>query len=111
MARRRDAPFTSEDYEQMHYFYGYARGNAAEAARLFREQVKRRGDRALERWPDHRTILRVRDTYREGRVPGTIPRRLPLIRDPALVEKFIEEIERDPSVTEASNSALDYQNL
>ncbi|CAH2102542.1 unnamed protein product [Euphydryas editha] len=83
----------------MHYFYGYARGNTAEAARLFREQVERRGDRALERWPDHRTILRVRDVYREGRVPGTIPGHLPLIRDPALVEEVIEEIERDPSVS------------
>lgn len=99
MERRGAAPFTSEDYEQMHYFYGYARGNAAEAARLFREQVERRGDRAPEKWPDHRTILRVRDAYREGRVPGTIPGRPPLMRDPELVEEVIEEIERDPSVS------------
>lgn len=100
MARRSSGHhFSHEDYEQMHYFYGVANGNASEAARMWQEQVERRGDPAPEVWPDHRMILRTRDAYREGRLPGTIPGRPAAMSDPDLVNSVVEEVGRDSGVS------------
>ncbi|CAK1541447.1 unnamed protein product [Leptosia nina] len=92
-------PFTSRDYALMHYYYGYARGNASEAARLYREEVQNGGGSQPETWPDHRMILRVHNSYMEGRLPGVRSGRIRELRDPDTVESVLEEVAADSSIS------------
>lgn len=91
-------PFTARDYAEMHYYYGYARGNASEAARLYRDQVVRRGGPQPETFPDRRVIQRVHDAYMEGRIPGTRAGR-PRQYDRDLVDAVLEEVDGDSSIS------------
>lgn len=91
--------FSSRDYAEMHYYYGYARGNAAEASRLYRAHVERRGGPQPERFPDYRMILRVHNAYLEGRSPGTRDGRMARMPNPDVVDAVVEEVERDPSTS------------
>lgn len=66
---------------------------------LYREQVQNRGDPQPEAWPDHRMILRVHNSYMEGRIPGRRTGRPSQMHDPGTVESVLEEVARDPSVS------------
>lgn len=57
--------YTPREYANMHYIYGEARGNAREAARLYRERYPNL------RHPDHRVFLRVHNSLLEGRILGS----------------------------------------
>lgn len=91
--------FSPRDYALMHYYYGYARGNASEAARLYRQQLQRSGEPQPERWPDHRMILRVHNSYMEGRVPSARIGRPLEMQEPDAVGSVLEEIGRDSSIS------------
>lgn len=91
--------FTSRDFALMHYYYGYARGNASEAARLYREQVQNGNGPQPEIWPDYRMILRVHHSYMHGRLPGSRSGRPRQMHDPDDVDLVREEVSRDSSVS------------
>lgn len=57
--------YTAEEYANMHFIYGECRGNASEAARLYRERYPN-----AERHPDHRVFVNVHVAYSEGRLPS-----------------------------------------
>lgn len=95
----RDYEFSSQDYAQMHYFYGYACGNASLAARMFRDYLQRRGGRQPETYPDHRAILRVHRAYEEGRNPANTNRSRTIRADPGRIDIVLEEVARDPSTS------------
>ncbi|KAL4720333.1 hypothetical protein ACJJTC_018081 [Scirpophaga incertulas] len=77
----------------------FRKGNASEAARLFRQQVQNGGGPQPETWPDHRMILRVHNSYMEGRLPGRRSGRPSEMSDPDTVQSVVEEVVRDPSVS------------
>lgn len=52
-------PYSQQDYAEMHYYYGYARGNAGLAARLYRDMLIRRGGPQPATYPDRHVFLRV----------------------------------------------------
>lgn len=64
-------PYSPREYAEMYYYYGAAQGNAREAARMYQEQLIRRGGIQPQTYPDYRVFLRVRNAYTEGRIPGT----------------------------------------
>jgi hypothetical protein len=92
-------PYTQREYAEMHYVYGYARGNAGLAARLYREQLIRRGGPQPAVYPDRHLFLRVHNSYMEGRLPGSSRRGGALQMDPDRVDIILEEVERDPSTS------------
>lgn len=47
----------------MNYYYRYARGNASEAARLYRDAIIGRGGPQPEVYPDYQVILRTDNAY------------------------------------------------
>ncbi|CAH2087773.1 unnamed protein product [Euphydryas editha] len=83
--------------------YDYARGNASQVARLYREQVQNGHGPQPEIWPDHRMILRVHHSYMDGRLPGSRSRRLRQMHGPDNVDLVHEEVARDSSVSGEDN--------
>lgn len=61
--------YTLSEYAEMHYFYGVAQGNGHEAARLYRDQLQRRGGPQPEHYPDHRVFINTHNTLMAGRIP------------------------------------------
>lgn len=57
--------YSQRDYAEMHYYYGYAQGNAGLAARLYRDMLIRRGGRQPATYPD-RHVFR---SYLNDRFP------------------------------------------
>lgn len=57
--------YTPLEYANMHYIYGECRGNANQAAALYRERYPN------NRHPDYRVFIRVHNAYSEGRIPGS----------------------------------------
>lgn len=91
--------YSLSQYAEMHFFYGVAQGNGALAARLYREQLERRGE-VLEHYPDYRVFNNTHETLMAGRVPGRNQRREGVPRvDPERRDAIIEEVERDPSTS------------
>lgn len=92
--------YTLSEYAEMHYFYGVAQGNGHEAARLYQDQLQRRGGRQPDRYPDHRVFINTHNTLMAGRIPGRnnpqegIPR-----ADPDRKEQVLEEVSRNPSTS------------
>lgn len=91
--------YSPRDYAEMYYCYGAAQGNARAAARMYREQVLRGGGPQPEVYPDYRVILRVRNAYMEGRIPGTTQQEGVPRNDPDQVEEVLAEVQRDPSTS------------
>lgn len=91
--------YLQSEYAEMHYFYGYARGNARLAARLYRTQGTRRGGLQPETFPDYRVFLRVHNAYMDGRLPGASNREGTIRRNPEHVETVLEEVIADPSTS------------
>lgn len=91
--------YSLSEYAEMHYFYGVAQGNASLAARLYREQLERRGEQR-EHYPNYRVFLNTHNTFMAGRIPGRssshegIPR-----MDPDVMDLVVEQVERDPSTS------------
>jgi hypothetical protein len=63
-------PYTLSEYAEMHYFYGVAQGNGREAARLYRDQLQRRGGPQPDHYPDYRVFINTHNTLMAGRIPG-----------------------------------------
>lgn len=92
--------YSLSEYAEMHYYYGVAQGNGHEAARLYREQLQRRGGRQPDHYPDHRVFINTHNTLMAGRIPGQhgpgegIPR-----ADPDRNERVLEEVQRDSTTS------------
>lgn len=84
-------------YAEMHYYYGVARGNGSLAARLYREQLQRRGEE-LTHYPDHRVFINTHNTLMAGRIPGRSVERVPRV-DPDIRDSILEQVERDPTTS------------
>lgn len=92
--------YTLSEYAEMHYFYGVAQGNGLEAARLYREQLQRRGGPQPEHYPDHRVFINTHNTLMAGRIPGQRGDREGIPRvDPDRREVVLEEVQRNPSTS------------
>lgn len=91
--------FLSRDYALMNYYYGYARGNASAAARLYREHVMRNSDHRPSTFPDHHVILRAHNAYMEGRMPGVRTGRPALVSDPNMIDAVLEEVTANPAIS------------
>jgi hypothetical protein len=92
--------YTLSEYAEMHYFYGVARGNGAEAARLYREQLQRRGGPQPARYPDHRVFINTHNTLMAGRIPGQRGNPEGILSvDPDRTEVVLEAVRRDPSTS------------
>ncbi|GBP12801.1 hypothetical protein EVAR_6125_1 [Eumeta japonica] len=59
-------PYSAVEYANMHLIYGECRGNASQAAAVYRERYPN-----LNRYPDYRVFIRLHAALREGRFPGT----------------------------------------
>lgn len=57
--------YTPAEYANMHFIYGLCNGNASRAAVLYRERYPN------ARHPDYRVFIRVHNSLREGRFPGS----------------------------------------
>lgn len=92
-------PYSPREYAEMYYYYGAAQGNAREAARMYQEQLIRRGGIQPQTYPDYRVFLRARNAYMEGRIPGTSrPEGVPRI-GPDQIEEVLEEAQRDSATS------------
>lgn len=92
--------YTLREYAEMHYFYGVARGNGHEAARLYRDQLRRRGGPQPDRYPDHRVFTNTHATLMEGRIPGRDSHREAAPRvDPDRREIVLEALRQCPSTS------------
>lgn len=90
--------YSLSEYAEMHYYYGVAQGNGHLAARLYREQLERRGEER-EHYPDHRVFINAHNTLMAGRVPGRsshegVPRVDLDVRD-----QVVEQVQNDPSTS------------
>lgn len=95
--------FSLSEYAEMHYFYGVAQGNASEAARLYKEQLQRRGGPQPNPYPDYRVFINTHNTFMAGQIPGRDQPREGVPRsDPDLVEVVLEEVHQDPGVSTRS---------
>lgn len=107
--------YSPREYAEMHYFYGVAQGNARAAARLYREQLTRRGGPQPEVYPDHRVFIRVHNSYLEGRIPGTARSEgRPRIIDEDLIDNVMVQIVNDPSTSTrvvASRTGLSHMTV
>ncbi|CAH2092765.1 unnamed protein product [Euphydryas editha] len=97
------------EYAEMHYFYGVAQGDGVKAARLYREQLQRRGGPQPPRYPDHHVFINTHNTLIAGRIPGQRCNREAIPRaDPDRTEVVLEAVHRNPSTsTRAMARALD----
>lgn len=92
--------YTLSEYAEMHYFYGVAQGNSHEAARLYRDQLQRRGGPQPERYPDHRVFINTHITLMAGRIPGRGGSREGVPRvDPDRREIVLDEVRGNPSTS------------
>lgn len=90
--------YTLSEYAEMHYYYGVAQGNGHLAARLYQQQLERRGD-PRQPYPDHRVFINTHITLMAGRVPGHPPHEgVPRV-DPDRRDEVLGEIQRDPSTS------------
>lgn len=87
--------YTLSEYAEMHYFYGVAQGNGREAARLYREQLQRRGGTQPDHYPDYRVFIHTHNTLMAGRIPGQRGGEGIHRVDPERREIILEEIQRD----------------
>ena len=85
------------DYAEMYYCYGVTREKTLAAARMYREQLIRRGGPQPEVYPDYRVFLRVQNAYMEGRIPGTNRREGTPMIDTGRAERVLEAVQREPS--------------
>lgn len=99
-------PYSPREYAEMYYCYGAAQGNARAAARMYREQVLRRGGPQPEVYPDYRVILRVRNAYMEGRIPGTTRQEGVPRNDPDRVEQVLGEVREKLAIVQACLTCL-----
>lgn len=92
--------YTLAEYAEMHYFYGVAQGNGHEAARLYREQLQRRGGPQPNRYPGHRVFINTHNTLMAGRIPGRKGRRegIPIV-DPGRRNLVLDEVAEHPSTS------------
>lgn len=90
--------YSARDYAEMHFYYGVAAGNARLAARLYREQVQRRGGPQPETYPDYRVILRTHNAYIEGRIPGSRGHR-ENHQDFERTDVVVEAVQTDPTTS------------
>lgn len=90
-------PYSLSEYAEMHYYYGVAEGNGLLAARLYREQLERRGE-VREHYPDHRVFINTHRTLMSGQIPGTVRGGGQGV-DPDRIDAVLEEVENDPSTS------------
>lgn len=96
----KEMSYTLSEYAEMHYFYGVAQGNGRKAARLYREQLQRRGGPQPAHYPDHRVFINTHNTLMAGHIPGQRGGREGIPRvDPDRRERVLEEVQRNPSTS------------
>lgn len=87
-------PFTSSEYADMHYVYGFCSGNASESVR---EYIRRFPDRRI---PDRKTFIRVHQCLREnGRFPTNGRLVGNFMQDVGLEEVVLERVSEDPRIS------------
>lgn len=91
--------YSLSEYAEMHYYFGVAQRNCSLAARLYEEELRRRGE-IREHYPDNRVFRYTHDTLMAGLIPGrNRPREGVLRVDPERRDEVVEEVERDPSTS------------
>ena len=87
--------FTNQEFADMHFMYGRANGNAAEAARLYTVSYPNR------RHPDRRMFSRIHQRLCERGSFDVAPRegRPRTVRTPALEERVLQRVDEEPGTS------------
>lgn len=87
--------YSAQEYANMHFIYGECKGNANEAATLYRERYPN------ARHPDYLVFIRVHSCFSEGRLPGSGVGGAGVGRPPRgdTEDLVLAELDRDPTVS------------
>ncbi|CAG9795776.1 unnamed protein product [Diatraea saccharalis] len=82
------------EYAEMHYYYGVAKGNGLLAARLYQEQLQRRG-KVREHYPDNRVFINTHNTLMASQILEGNREGIQRV-DPDRRDMVLEEVENRP---------------